>query len=287
VVAGAHRSTTADVIWLRTLPDLYRDFADLDAKARWIDGSLEAITNLEPSFMTVYDFGQAYFTTRERTKQGAVDRAIRLLEKGIRLNPEVSGLRVRLAMVHYIEKHDPEKAREILEEAAKLPGFDFLSAQMLSSLRSEVHQDLIDIAWWVDLMETGPREGRSLAELNLWRAKARIAARAAREFTEATGRKPSSPADLATPEYVQAGVVPVIAEGLEIDGEGRPSYPRLDELEREDAVRAAEAWCLKFRDEKGRWPTLEDFASVGFRLPPPPAGKRWSVDGGRVELAAE
>jgi len=70
------------------VPDMSREFADVELKARWIETALDAVTDLEPSFWSAYENGISYLTILRRGSPGAVDRAIRLLEKGIRLKPE-------------------------------------------------------------------------------------------------------------------------------------------------------------------------------------------------------
>lgn len=287
LVAGAHRSTTADALWLRTLPDMSREFADPALKARWIHNVLESVTDLEPAFWTAYDFGQAYLTILDRRTPGAADRAVALLEKGIRRNPDAVGLYVRLAMIHWVEKKDRARTIEILRRAATLPGIDELSLRMLASLEAEGREDLLAIAAWADIAESKSPELRRVGELNLRRVKEQIALRALREFTAKNGRPPASIGDLRDPALIQAEVVDLVLRDLELTPEGKIVDRRLVELESEEVVRAVEQWARTWHDEKGGWPTLEDAATVGLRLPPAPAGRRWRFEGGRLTAVPE
>ena len=280
VAAGAHQSTAADLLWLRTLPDMSKEFADPVLKARWIDNALESITDLEPSFMTVYDFGQAYLTYLDRRAKGAADRAIALLEKGIRANPDSSGLHVRLAMIHFLEKRDRAKTIEILGRASVMPGFDSLSANMLTTLMAKQRDDAFALRYWVDRMEGGTAEMRRVATLHFWRTKNEIARRACREFRQATGRAPTAPADLNDPKLIQPEAIPAILDGIEFNADGMPRYAKLFELEIADFAQSAEAWARTFRDDKHRWPTLDEFES----LPAAPAGKAWEFRDGTMRL---
>jgi hypothetical protein len=286
VAAGAHRSTTADLIWLRTLPDMSREFSDVEHKARWIDNALTSITDLEPTFGTVYDFGQAYLTLLDKRIGGNAERAIALLEKGVRAMPGSAGLRVRLAMIWYLERKDREKTVEILLEASKLADFDTLSASMLSALLAGKREDIVALGNWAELMESGSPEVKRIAERNLWATKAEIARRAAREFEQKNGRRPAAPDDIANATYVQAEVVPLVREGLEIDSGGVPRYPRGQELELEANAQQATVWCRTFRDERGRWPTVEEIHDI-LRLPRAPAGRKWQVVDGVVSLVPD
>lgn len=282
VLAGAHRSTTADLFWLQTLPDLAREFADAEAKARWVDHSIDAITDLEPSFMTVYDFGQAYLSILDRSVPGSVDRAIALLEKGIRNNPRESGLYVRLALIHWMEKKDRRKTIELLDRAQDLPGFDSLSASMLARMKADDRDDLVALGMWEKPLREGSPEIRRKAELLYWRIKGEIARRAARDFEKRHGRRPRTPEEIAVPELVQAEVVPVILEGLRIDENGLPRYERSQELEMQELLLGIEESARRFRDDTGRWPRLEE---LGL-LPAPPPGQRWALADGKASLEA-
>lgn len=282
VVAGAHRSTTADLLWLRTMPDLGRDFADVELKTRWIDNSLAAITDLEPSFMTVYDFGQAYLTHLDKRTKGAADRAIALLQKGIDKNPDVAGLRIRQAMIWFLEKKDRAKTIEVLQAASTLPDFDSLSAGMLTGLLAHDRADVLALAYFARLMEQSSGEMHRVAELNLWRVKAAIARRATIDFKAAHGRPPAKPSDLADPKLIERDAIELVLQGLEIDAAGVPRYARAIEMENEEIIVQADRWARQFRDESGHWPTLDDFKSSGFGLPAPPEGQTWQVVEGKL-----
>lgn len=282
VVAGAQRSSVADALWLRALPDMSREFADPALKARWIDGVIGVVTDLEPQFWTVYDFGQSYLTHLDRRATGSADRAIALLEKGIRANPDAAGLYVRLAMVHWKEKKDRAKTVELLRRASQLPGIDDLSLRMLASLEAEGREDLFAIRPWAEIMESPNAELRRVGELNLERVKRQIATRAVREFREKEGRLPAHLDELRGRDLIEPTAIEVVLQGLVLSPEGRITSARLDELEYGEIVQGAERWARSFRDETGRWPGLEDAVGRGLNLPPPPRGRQWRYEGGKL-----
>jgi hypothetical protein len=284
VAAGAHKSTVADTLWLRALPDMSKEFADPALKSRWMDATFESVTDLEPSFMRVYEFGQAYLTYLDRRAKGSADRAIALLEKGVRANPESAGLRVYLAMVWYMEKRDRAKTIEVLDAASNLPGFDSLSMSMLSGLRLKAREDVWALRHWQDLMQQPNAEIRSIAELNLWRTKAGIASRAIRDFTKKAGRAPTSPQEIADPEFIEADAIPTVLEGLEILAGGVPRYAALTEFEIREICRQVGSWSRNFRDERGRWPTLDDLREAEWGLPTAPQGAEWKLSQGTLTL---
>lgn len=283
--AGAHRSSAADLLWLRTLPDMSKEFDDPSAKARWIAAALEAITDLDPHFGTVYDFGQAYLTVIGRSDPKAVERAVALLEKGHRQNPGSAGILVRLAMIHWIERKDREAAIDCLRKAAPLADMDALSMQMLATLESRGRDDMVALGRWIPLIESGTEEMKLRAELNLYAIKLEIARRAVQKFKAKHGRSPESPRELGDPELIQQDAIPLVLEGLRfIDGD-RPHYDRAAELNAADVVRAWGRAARQFHADAGRWPTLAELTEGLQKLPSPAPGKTWRLTKDRLELA--
>ncbi len=289
LVAGAHRSSVADLIWLRTLPDMSKPFADAAAKARWMQGSFDAITDLEPGFGTVYDFGHSYFLVVARTDPTASDRAIRLLEKGCRQNPESAGLLTRLAMVHW-ERGEKEKTLEYLRRAAPLPDMDSLSHQMLATLEARGRDDVVALGRWLSCLNDagnemkGTEEMKERAWLNLYAIKTEIANRAIRDFKASKGRDPASPDELRDPALIQPEAWDVVLGDLEFAPGPRARYAKSDDWSRASLVRLAGRLARTFHAEHRRWPSLEELSGAAFRLPDPPAGRRWVLSKDRLSL---
>lgn len=287
LAAGAHRSSAADLLWLRTLPDMSKEFDDPAVKARWIAAALEAVTDLDPHFGTVYDFGQAYLTVIGRSDPGAVDKAIALLEKGHRKNPESAGMLIRLAMIHWIERKDRDEALRCLRLAAPLPDMDQLSMQMLATLESRGRDDMVALGRWIPLIESGTEEMKLRAELSLYAIKMEIARRAVREFTAKHGRAPAEPREIADPGLIQADAIPLVMDGLRFLEGAQPSYDRAVELNYRDLMVAYGRSARQFHAEAGRWPTLDELTDGQKSLAKAPAGKRWRLEKDRLELVAE
>lgn len=284
VVAGAHRSTFADMLWLRALPDMARPFNDRALKKRWIAGATEVITDLEPSFFTVYAFGSAHLNIVDKNPE----EAIKLLTKGIERNPDSAGLHVALAMVHYEFRRDKAKAIELLEKASTMPGIDSLSLAMLASLKVDERDDFTALAVWARNLEQAPnRRARIVCEYEIWRTKKLIADRAIREFKAKRGRAPATPAELRDLGLIDAKAVDLVLDGLEIDAEGYAHYPRLVELDREKVVLQAVDVIAAFEGGEGRLPTEEEFLRSFGKLPDPGPGKKWVYASGKLSLVGE
>jgi hypothetical protein len=287
VVAGAHRSSLADVLWLRALPDMAREFNDRDMKRRWIVGATDVVTDLEPSFGTVYEFGAAHLSAPDN-KNRNVDAAIALLQKGVRENPQSAGLHIALAMQYFMSKKDKARAIEELEVASELPGCDDLSMAMLASLKVKGHQDVAALGYWEKtLQDTSGKRARVAVEYEYWRTKKLIADRAAHEFRAQRGAAPAKPDDLRDPKLIDTAVIDAVLDGAEIDAAGLVRYARLDELERQKKTMQAEEWCAGFHDQEGRWPTEEEYVRLFGWPTKAPQGSRWTYADGKVALVRE
>ena len=283
VLAGGDRSACADALWLSALPDMARPFEDKALKRRWIAGATGVITDLEPTFGTVYGYGAAHLNLVDRNP----DEAIALLSKGIEKNPDSAGLHVALAMVYFEFKKDRAKTIDLLQKASVMPGIDSLSLAMLASLLKDTHDDFAALAVWAKQLDTAPNaKVRTICEYELWRTKALIAGRAAREFTAARGRPPANAEELRDPKLISATALDVVLEGLTFDANGRPQYERLLELDREQVVLKADSYVAGLASDLGRLPTAEEFFAKFGELPAPGPGRKWVYADGKLSLAA-
>ena len=285
VVAGQHRSTMADLLWLRALPDMSREFNDRALKKRWIAAATNVITDLEPTFGTVYSYGAAHLNVVDRNP----DEAIALLGKGIEKNPESAGLYVALAMVHYEYKKDKAKAIELLDMASRMPDIDSLSLAMLVAMKVDARDDFMAICYWAKALEEAPNaQVRAICEYELWRTKLMIAGRAAREFEAKNHRKPKDAAELRDPQLMSESVFDVVLAELRFDDKGRARYAKFDELELDRRIAQTETWVRAFREgNDDRTPTEAEFLKLFGDLPEPPAGKRWKYADGKLALVGE
>jgi hypothetical protein len=285
VVAGAHKSTLADMLWLRALPDMSRPFNDREMKKRWLKGATDVVTDLEPSFFTPYVYGADHLCIVDQK----ADEAIHLLEKGIARNPDSAGLVVRLAMIYFEYKKDRAKTIELLEKASKLPDIDSLSLAMLASMKVDAHDDFVAIAYWAKAIEDAPRgRPRTTCEFEFWRTKALIAGRAGRDYAKAHGgQQPKSAADVRDPKLMSEAVFDVVLDGLEFDATGRAHYARLTELERTIRIYQAVDVHAALVEGLGREPTDKEFWNSFGDVPEAPKGQKWQYADGKLSLVAE
>jgi tetratricopeptide (TPR) repeat protein len=82
---------------------------------------LNLTTELDPQLLIAYYFGSFFLAQKPPEGAGDPDAAVRLVERGIKANPDEWRLYYHLGMIHYIERHDVNAAAEAFERGAKHP----------------------------------------------------------------------------------------------------------------------------------------------------------------------
>ena len=281
LLAGAHRSTTADMLWLRALPDFSRHFDDLEQKKRWLHGVLDTVTGLEPEFVTAYTYGSAYFELIEKKASAVID----LLKQGVASNPDNIELKVKLAMAYLMHAKDRPKAIEQLQQVVNDPRCDALTAGLCASLLVDEREDIAALSYWVQYLEYDNEDVQEVARLYYERAKKRIFIRAFNEFETKYGRPPQSVDELRGKSLIAEPVEQEVLSAGVISAAGSLEFPDLVELEVRKTFRAAEGWCSLFRDENRRWPTMAEFREKSrIPLPRAPVGQRFVLSEGQLRL---
>ena len=111
-----YRQVVADLLWIQAIQAMGERTVSEEA-GHWIAHALDVITTLDPQFVRVYEVGGIALTTLVVL----TEESNRLLEKGIRYNPEVWRLPFYLGFNYYFELHDDQKAAEYIARASRLP----------------------------------------------------------------------------------------------------------------------------------------------------------------------
>jgi hypothetical protein len=266
VLSFGHRSTMADAIWLRALPDFSRQFDDLALKERWLNGVFDVATDLDPTFYTAYAYGSTYLSLINRQ----ADSAIALLERGVdtferieaedgRLYAGGTRLRIDLAMAYYMFKKDRAKALEHLDIAVERPDCDWLTRGMRVGLALNDRDDLLALTFSAQNIEHQNVYVREKATLDFERTKRSIARRCHREFVAREGRPPESIEELRAKSEIEPAAAEVVFPAVVYDDEGVIQAPKLAELELRELIRAIEGAADTYRRDYGDWPAPEWF----------------------------
>ncbi|MFN8577388.1 MAG: hypothetical protein U0354_11065 [Candidatus Sericytochromatia bacterium] len=115
---------------------------------------IDSITTLDPQFIDAYIFGSYALTDNKE-----FDKAIAVLEKGIRNNPKEWYLLYQIGFLYYINKKNKVVAARYLSKAGDIEGAPAMPKRLAAMLASNVIEDLdVKIALWQSAYEKADQE---------------------------------------------------------------------------------------------------------------------------------
>jgi tetratricopeptide (TPR) repeat protein len=111
----------ADVYWTRAVQYFGEKLARGSDHFDLLAPLLEITTTLDPRLMVAYEYGSNFLAPKIPGGAGQPQRAIKLVEFGIRHNPDQWRLYYDLGFIYYMELEDYEKAAAAFADGARLP----------------------------------------------------------------------------------------------------------------------------------------------------------------------
>ena len=111
----------ADIYWTRAVQYFgFRHHNGADGY-KLLAPLLEITTQLDPHLTVAYEFGASFLAPPPPSGAGEPERAIQLMEYGIRNNPDDWRLYYDLGFVYYMNLQDYRKAADAFERGSKVP----------------------------------------------------------------------------------------------------------------------------------------------------------------------
>lgn len=124
----------ADVYWTRAVQYFGNRHVEGASNFNLLAPLLEITTTLDPHLLVAYQFGANFLSPAPPNGAGMPDKAIPLVEFGIRNNPDDWHLYYELGFIYYMEKKEYGKAAEAFERGSQVrhahPFLRVLAAQM-------------------------------------------------------------------------------------------------------------------------------------------------------------
>jgi len=112
----------ADVYWTRAVQYFGGKHVVGSRHYELLAPLLEITTGLDPHLTVAYEFGANFLAPRAPNGAGEPERAIQLVDYGIRNNPEDWKLYYNLGFIYYMEMKDYPKAADAFARGSKVPG---------------------------------------------------------------------------------------------------------------------------------------------------------------------
>lgn len=235
-----YSSLLADVYWTRAVQYFGSRHIKRAQHYDLLYPLLNITTDLDPKLIVAYEYGAVFLSQQPPEGAGQPDKAVSLVEKGIRENPAYWRLYFTLGFVHYMDRNDPQAAQIAFEKGSEIPGA-LPWMKVMAARMAERSKDInTSMALWQGIFETTyDNTVKDTAQRHL------VSLQADRDITELqrrvdlyrqrTGKLPGSWADL-----INAGLLPGIpitpfkdayvlkADG-KVDVQDASKYPYLGE----------------------------------------------------------
>jgi len=186
---------------------------------------LDVATTLDPHLIAAYRFGSTFLSAPFPAGVGRPDLAVKLLERGLKANPDYWRLYQDLGNVYYFDMKDYPKASEAFAEGSKNPHAHIWMKVMAAKIAAEGESLETSFFLWRDIYQTTvDKTVKDNAEKHLKIVKAQMDLRElnrlADEFEKQRKQRPTRMDDLQ-----QAGMM----NGIPIDPERFPYVFGLDD----------------------------------------------------------
>lgn len=191
----------ADIYWTRAVQYFGSKHIRHSQRYDLLYPLLDITTDLDPNLIVAYENGAVFLSQKPPDGAGEPDKAVTLVEKGIRANPEYWRLYFTLGFVHYIDRDDPQAARIAFERGSKVPGA-LGWMKVMAARMAERNKDITTaMALWQAILETTTdKDVRIGAERHVVSIQAdndlNELERRVRIYRQRTGRLPADWADL-------------------------------------------------------------------------------------------
>lgn len=129
IASLGYRQLAADLLWLQAIQVMGEQKLS-EEDGHWLYHAVDRITTLDPKFVRAYEAGSHALCILVVLPE----ESNRLLEKGMKHNPQEWKLPFLLGINYYFELADDEKAAEAMARASRLPGAPESLARLAAKL---------------------------------------------------------------------------------------------------------------------------------------------------------
>jgi hypothetical protein len=117
-----YSSLLANIYWTRAVQYFGSRYHEQSSRFDLLGPLLDITTELDPHLVVAYETGSIFLSQPWPQGAGQPEKAVALLERGIRENPELWHLYFTLGFLHYIDRQDYKAAQEAFDKGSQVPG---------------------------------------------------------------------------------------------------------------------------------------------------------------------
>lgn len=146
----------ADIYWTRAVQYYGRRLGNHDANVRYdlLYPLLDITTDLDPHLLIAYEFGSIFLAQKPPVGAGKPDKAVELVEKGIRANPDNWRLYFTLAFTHYFDRKDYKAAALAFQRGSERPGGPVWMKGMAATMAQRANDPETSLYLWTQLYQS-------------------------------------------------------------------------------------------------------------------------------------
>ena len=144
----------ADIYWTRAVQYFGQKHQEEELDYDLLYPLLDITTDLDPHLIIAYEFGSVFLSQKAPSGAGHPDKAVALVEKGIRANPEYWRLYFTLGYIHYFDRKDYKAAREAFQTGSEKPGAYFWMKVMAAEMAQRAGESSLAKEIWTRLYES-------------------------------------------------------------------------------------------------------------------------------------
>ncbi len=208
----------ADIYWTRAVQYFGEKHRAKARQYQLLAPLLDITTTLDPHLIVAYQFGSTFLAQKPPEGAGQPEKAVELIDRGIRENPDTWQLYYELGFLQYMELHDEVAAARSFQRGSQIPhAHPFLKILAASMAQHAGERDLARMLWTTAYETTED----ALIKQNAFRHLRALKVdddvikleQLAEQFKARSGRAPQS-----TFELVQAGLL----RSVPVDPVGHP-----------------------------------------------------------------
>ncbi|HSG29654.1 MAG TPA: hypothetical protein VLA34_14325 [Candidatus Krumholzibacterium sp.] len=160
IASLGYRNMASDLLWFKAI-QYYGGYRQAQNNIALFSHLADVITDLDPRFVGAYKLSALIITE----DLGDFEEGVRLMEKGLRNNPEDYWLTYEMGFLHYIGGRDYSEAERYFRQAASLPGADGRAARFAADAAKKGGDLETSIILWSEIAEnTDDKYVREMAQ---------------------------------------------------------------------------------------------------------------------------
>lgn len=238
-VSLGYSSLLADIYWTRAVQYFGSQHIKHSRRFDLLYPLLDITTDLDPNLIVAYENGAIFLSQRVPDGAGEPDKAVALLEKGVRENPTQWRLYFTLGFVHYIDRDDPKSAEIAFKRGSEVPGALPWMKVMAARMADRTKDITTSMALWEAVLETTTDKNvHETAESHLISMQAdrdmNELTRRIKIYRQRTGKLPATWADLVNARLLNGTPMTPLGDAYllkdgSVDVQDASKYPYLGE----------------------------------------------------------